>query len=175
VQAKSNQVDFVLKLLIAALTVAVIFVVAGTLEQKVIETGDTAPKFTIKADQGPTVSRNDFKGKLLVLNFWATWCPPCIEEWPSLNDFAQRYKDKGVTVLAISVDRNEKRYLDFVARGKPNFLTARDQESNIPASYGTFMFPETYIINQEGKVVYKIASGQNWTDPAFLNYFQTLL
>jgi cytochrome c biogenesis protein CcmG, thiol:disulfide interchange protein DsbE len=171
---KKTNIDLMLKVLIGILTVAMIVVVSGTLEQKVIDKGDTAPNFNITADQGPTVSR-DFKGKLLVLNFWATWCPPCIEEWPSLNEFAAKYKDKGVVVVGVSVDRNEKKYREFLARNKPSFLTARDPESNIPASYGTFMYPETYIIDQKGKVLFKIANAQNWMDPAFLNYLQTIL
>ena len=172
---KSNRTDTLLKVAIGLLAVLLIFFVSGTLQQTVIEKNDTAPKFSIATDQGPNVGRSEFQGKLLVLNFWASWCQPCLEEWPSLNDFAQRYKDKGVTVLAVSVDRNDKRYRDFLARNKPAFLTARDPDSNISASYGTFAYPETYIIDRQGKVVFKIAQGQNWTDPAFLNYFQSLL
>jgi len=172
---QSNRVDLGLKVLIGVLTVAVVLVVSGTLEQKVIEQGDRAPDFKVTTDQGPVVSRSDIQGKLLVVNFWASWCAPCIEEWPSLNDFAKRYKDKGVTVLAVSIDRNEKKYRDFLTKGKPEFLTSRDPESTIPASYGTFLVPETYVINKEGKVVYKVANAQNWTDPAFLNFFQSLL
>lgn len=172
---QSNRVDLGLKVLIGVLTVAVVLVVSGTLEQKVIEQGDRAPDFKVTTDQGPVVSRGDIQGKLLVVNFWASWCAPCIEEWPSLNDFAKRYKDKGVTVLAVSIDRNEKKYRDFLTKGKPEFLTSRDPESTIPASYGTFLVPETYVINKEGKVVYKVANAQNWTDPAFLNFFQSLL
>ncbi len=174
-QKSKSTVDLALLLLMGALTVLVVYVVAGTLEQKVIDKGDTAPKFSIASEQGPKVSPRDFEGKLLVVNFWATWCPPCLTEWPSLNQFARLYKDKGVTVVAISVDRNDKLYRNFLAQHKPEFLTARDPEWNIPASYGTFMIPETYIVNREGKVVYKVASDQNWMDPAFLNYFQTLL
>ena len=172
---KSNRTDTLLKVAIGLLAVLLIFFVSGTLQQTVIEKNDTAPKFSIATDQGPNVGRSEFQGKLLVLNFWASWCQPCLEEWPSLNDFATRYKDKGVTVLAVSVDRNDKRYRDFLARNKPAFLTARDPDSNISASYGTFAYPETYIIDRQGKVVFKIAQGQNWTDPAFLNYFQSLL
>jgi cytochrome c biogenesis protein CcmG/thiol:disulfide interchange protein DsbE len=175
VEANRNKIDLVLKVLIGVLTVAVIYVVSTTLEQRVIDKGDTAPRFTVKSEQGPTVSRSDFNGKLLVLNFWATWCPPCIQEWPSLNSFAAQYKDKGVVVLAVSVDRAEKRYTEFLAKNKPAFLTARDPESNLPASFGTFMYPETYIIDKEGKVVYKVANAQDWNDPAFLNYIQSLL
>lgn len=172
---QSNRVDLGLKVLIGVLTVAVVLVVSGTLEQKVIEQGDKAPDFKVTTDQGPVISRGDIKGKLMVVNFWASWCAPCIEEWPSLNEFAGRYKDKGVTVLAVSIDRNEKKYRDFLAKGKPQFLTTRDPESTIPASYGTFLVPETYVINKEGKVVYKVANAQNWTDPAFLNFFNSLL
>jgi thiol-disulfide isomerase/thioredoxin len=174
-QANPKRVDLILKVLIGLLTVAVIVLVAGTLEQKVIEKGDSAPSFSIKTDQGPTISRTNYKGKLLVLNFWASWCAPCVEEWPSLNEFARIYKDKGVTVLGVSVDENEKKYRDFLKIGKPEILTARDPESNISASYGTFLYPETYIIDANGKVVFKIANAQNWTDPAFLNFMNSLL
>lgn len=174
-QTKSNRVDLVLKGLIAVLTVAVLYVASQSFEQKVTDKGDTAPKFAVATDQGPQVGKGEFNGKLLVVNFWATWCPPCLEEWPSLNNFAAQYKDKGVTVVAISIDRNDRRYREFLAKNKPNFLTARDPESKIPASFGTFLMPETYILDKAGKVVYKVANAQNWNDPAFLNYFNSLL
>lgn len=174
-KSNPNRADLIIKVLIGLLTVAVVIVVAGTLEQKVIDKGDTAPSFSIKTDQGPVISRANYKGKLLVLNFWASWCAPCVEEWPSLNEFARMYKDKGVTVLGVSVDENEKKYREFLARGKPEILTARDPESSISASYGTFLYPETYIIDTKGKVLFKIANAQTWTDPAFLNYFNSLL
>lgn len=175
VNSQSNRTDLILKVLIGILTIAIIVVVAGTLEQRVVEKGDTAPKFTVTTDQGRQISRDGFQGKYLVLNFWASWCAPCIEEWPSLNEFTRRYQNKGVTVLAVSIDRNEKKYKEFLERNKAAFLTSRDPESNLPASYGTFLVPETYIIDREGKVVYKVANAQNWSDPAFLNFFESLL
>lgn len=174
-QLVRNKTDLVLKLALAAGTVALCVVVAGTLNPTVIDKGDRAPKFTISTDQGRTISRSNFGGKLLVLNFWATWCAPCIEELPSLDQFARKYSANGVTVLAVSVDRNEKRYRDLIDRVKPAFLTARDPDANLPASYGTYLYPETYIIDQNGKVLYKEAAARDWTDPAFLNYFQGLL
>lgn len=165
----------VLKLALAAGTIALCVVVAGTLEPKVVDKGSTAPTFTVNTDQGKVISRSNFGGKLLVLNFWATWCQPCLQELPSLHQFATRFAGKGVTVLAVSVDRNEKRYKDLLQRVKPSFLTARDAEADLPVSYGTFMYPETYIIDQNGKVVYKEAAARDWMDPAFLNFFQSLL
>jgi cytochrome c biogenesis protein CcmG, thiol:disulfide interchange protein DsbE len=175
VQAANHRSDLVLKLAAGMLTIALCIVVAGTLEPKVIEKGDTAPKFTITTDQGKTISRSDFGGKILVLNFWATWCAPCIQELPSLDQFTRRFEGKGVTVLAVSVDRNEKRYKDLLDRVKPAFLSARDPETDLPAAYGTYMYPETYIIGQNGKILYKEANARDWMDPAFLNYFQSLL
>jgi peroxiredoxin len=175
VQALQNKLDLFLKLGIAALVAVLCAVVAGTLNQHVTEKGDTAPNFKITTDQGRTISRSDFGSKILVLNFWASWCPPCIQEMPSLDEFTRRFADKGVTVLAISVDANEQKYRDLLNRAKPSFLTARDPTAGIAASYGTFMFPETYIIDQNGKVLYKEAAARDWTDPAFVNYFQSLL
>ena len=87
---------------------------------------------------------------MLVLNFWASWCPPCVQETPSLSQFAAAYKDKGVVVLGISVDKDEKAYHAFLQRFRPAFLTVREFE--IHEDYGTFMYPETYIINAKGHV-----------------------
>ncbi len=174
VPAKDN-LGLALKGVLAVLAVALIFVVAGTLQEKVVSEGDTAPNFSITTDQGRQITRSSFGGKLLVLNFWGTWCAPCVEEVPSLSEFSKRYQNQGVVVVGISVDRNEKLYRDFVRRNKVAFQTARDPEADIAGSYGTFKYPETYIIDQKGKVVQKIIGPQNWTDPAYLNYFEKLL
>jgi cytochrome c biogenesis protein CcmG, thiol:disulfide interchange protein DsbE len=175
VQLFRNRTDLILKAAIASLTAALCVVVAGTLEPKIVGKGDTAPKFTLTTDQGRTVTRSDFGGKLLVLNFWATWCPPCIEELPSLDQFAKKFGAQGVTVLAVSVDTSETQYRQLLERVRPGFLTVRDPEANISSSYGTFKYPETYVIDSGGKVLYKEAGGRDWMDPAFLNYFQSLL
>jgi thiol-disulfide isomerase/thioredoxin len=115
----------------------------------------------------------DFGGKLLVLNFWATWCPPCIQETPSLNQFAREFSGKGVVVLGISVDRDEKAYRAFLQKYTPAFLTARDLK--IHEDYGTFMYPETYIINAQGKVLLKLAEPEDWMDAKMTSYIGSLL
>jgi cytochrome c biogenesis protein CcmG, thiol:disulfide interchange protein DsbE len=175
VQLFRNNIDLILKAAMASLTIALCVVVAGTLEPKIISKGDTAPKFTLTTDQGRTVTRSDFGGKLLVLNFWATWCPPCIEELPSLDQFARKFGPQGVTVLAVSVDTSESQYRQLLDRVQPGFLTVRDAEASISSSYGTFKYPETYVIDSSGKVLYKETGGRDWMDPAFLNFFQSLL
>ena len=170
-----DKLSLALKVALGVLVLLFLIVVAGTLSERVVQTGDTAPKFSVTTDRGRQVSRTDFGGKLLVLNFWGTWCAPCVEEVPSLNEFAKKYAQKGVVVLGVSVDRNEKLYKDFVQRNRLVFQTARDPEAKISGSYGTFKYPETYIIDQKGRVLQKIVGPQNWMDPAYQNFFEALL
>jgi peroxiredoxin len=167
--------DRVLMGLIAILAVALVVVVSGTLEEHITNAGDTAPEFAVTTDQGKTVTRDNFGGKLLVLNFWASWCAPCIEELPTLNAFQRQFGPKGVVVVAISIDRNERLYRQFLNRARLSFATAWDPEANISASYGTFQIPETYIIDRSGKVVEKLISNQNWLDPDLVARVQRLL
>jgi len=164
----NRQLDKILLGAIAVLAVALVWVVSGTLEAHVVKAGDTAPEFRIVTDSGRTITPSNFGGKLLVLNFWASWCPPCVEETPSLNAFQQQMKSQGVVVLAVSIDANEKLYHRFIDRYKVAFDTTRDPESNISASYGTFQIPESYIIDQSGHVREKIISNMDWMDPEFL-------
>jgi cytochrome c biogenesis protein CcmG/thiol:disulfide interchange protein DsbE len=154
---------------------AFLYTIHDLFEQRVIEAGDKAPKFTITTEAGTKVSNKEFGGKLLVLNFWATWCPPCVEEMPSLNEFARVMQPQGVVVLGVSVDRNEKTYRDFLARNQLSFQVARDPEENISSTYGSFKWPETYVINPDGKVVQKYIGPRDWTDPQIVNSIKSLL
>ncbi len=160
---------------IAVMAIGLVWVVSGVLEAHVVKAGDMAPDFRIVTDSGRTVTRADFGGKLLVLNFWASWCPPCVEETPSLNAFQQQLKSDGVVVLAVSIDANEKLYKQFIERYKVQFNTARDPEGNISASYGTFQIPESYIIDTTGHVREKVISNTNWMDPEFIARVKSLL
>ncbi|HWB83608.1 MAG TPA: TlpA disulfide reductase family protein [Bryobacteraceae bacterium] len=167
------KIDRLLRISIGLLAVALIYVIYGAIHERVIGVGDSAPEFSIQADNGRTISVPDFGGKVLVLNFWASWCPPCVEETPSLSQFAQQYASKGVVVLAVSVDQDPSAYRNFLQRYKPAFLTVRD--SKIHEEYGTFMYPESYIINPQGKVLQKIAAAADWTDPSVTSYINSLL
>jgi peroxiredoxin len=167
--------------LVGVLAVALVWVVYGTLEAPVVVAGDKAPDFTVVTEDGKTVTPKDFGGKLLVLNFWASWCAPCIEETPSLNAFQQLMAPKGVVVLAVSVDTNEKLYREFLNRFDVKFQTSRDPEANISARYGTYVYPESYLITPDGRVAEKIvgvvsnSSGQQWMDPEFVAHIQKML
>src|ERR1700689_3520092 len=79
-----------------------------SLHDNVVKAGDTAPAFSIQTDTGKTVTARDFGGKLLILNFWATWCAPCVQEVPSLDQLERQLGQRGLVVLGVSVDKDEK-------------------------------------------------------------------
>ena len=170
---QNTKIDRYLRAAILVLVVSLVYVIYAAIYERVIAAGDTAPEFTVLTDAGRTVSVPNFGGKLLVLNFWATWCPPCVQETPSLSEFARQYAGRGVVVLGISVDKDEKAYRAFLERFKPGFLTAREFKSH--EDYGTYMYPETYIIDAHGKVLRKYVEPLNWMSPQTTSYINSLL
>ena len=169
------KLERIIQTTIGLLLCVFVYVIFDSFHERIVVVGDSAPDFSITADNGRTITPSNFGGKLLVLNFWATWCPPCIEELPSLIAFQERFAKSGVVVLGLSVDKDEKAYKDFVTRARLSFLTARDPDNKINAEYGTFKFPETYIIDGRGKVLRKIISGQNWMSERVISDVESLL
>ena len=172
---RTANLDRVFQILIGVLLAGLGYVAVDAVRDRVVNVNDTAPGFTITADNGRSISRSDFGGKLLVVNFWATWCPPCIQEMPSLDQFQKRFAGSGVVVLGISVDRSERAYRDLLRKAGVSFLMARDPEARISAEYGTFKYPESYVINSRGKVVQKIIGPTNWMDQRMVSYIQSML
>ncbi len=135
--------------------------------------GSVAPDFTVQ-DSTSKVTLSQFKGQVVVLNFWATWCPPCVEEMPSLVQMQQKMKAKGITVLAVSVDADDDAYRKFLEDHNVNLLTVRDGDQKANDLYGTFKFPETYIIDRNGIVRRKFIGAVDWTEPDVLEYLGKL-
>jgi len=135
--------------------------------------GNAAPQFAVE-DSDRKVTLSDLKGKIVVLNFWATWCPPCVDEMPSLVHMQQLMRDKGVTVLAVSVDADSGSYHRFLRDHKINLLTVRDPDQKSNNLYGTFKFPETYIIDRNGVVRRKFIGPVDWNQPDILDYLSKL-
>jgi peroxiredoxin len=135
--------------------------------------GSNAPDFTVQ-DAQSKITLSQYRGQLVVLNFWATWCAPCVEELPSLVEMQRRMKAKGVTVLAVSVDVDENAYRQFVKDHNVNLLTVRDPSGKSNQLYGTFKFPETYIIDRNGVMRRKLIGAVDWTDPEIANFLSKL-
>ena len=139
-----------------------------------VKMGERAPGFTLAQLPSGNLSLSEFKGQVVVLNFWATWCPPCVEETPSLEQFAAEMKSQGVTVLGVSVDENEQQLKQFIQRYHLSYPVARDPSAALANSYGTYKLPETYIIGRDGRVADKIIGATNWTDPRMITFVKSL-
>ncbi len=172
----TNRQQFVAKLsLLGFVTFFVIFFSQPRGQYAAPALGEMVPNFTLRDNSGDVVALSEFRGQFVVLNFWATWCPPCIEEMPSLNRLAERYQGKGIQVIGLSVDENVDAYQEFLATNEISFLTLRDAARNTSDTYGTFRFPETYIINREGRLARKIIGAVDWTSSLMIEYFDGLL
>ena len=131
--------------------------------------GSIAPDITVQ-DSDRTLTLSRYRGQVVVLNFWATWCPPCVEEMPSLVEMQRRMKAKGITVLAVSVDVDEKAYHQFLKDHGVDLITVRDPSQKSANLYGTFKFPETYVIDREGKMRRKFIGAVDWTSPDVVEF-----
>jgi cytochrome c biogenesis protein CcmG/thiol:disulfide interchange protein DsbE len=170
-----NNVDRAILALIGLLVVALVLIIRNSTDEHVVEAGEKAPEFDLTTDRGQKITPANFGGKILVLNFWATWCAPCIEEVPSLDQFQQTFKNQGVVVLGVSIDKNATAYQKFLGRFNVSFQTVRDANADVSTEYGTFKVPETYIIDRGGNVVRKVIGPLNWTGEDITNYVRSLL
>jgi cytochrome c biogenesis protein CcmG/thiol:disulfide interchange protein DsbE len=142
------------------------------------EVGKPAPNFSLEDSTGRTVHLSDYRGKFVVLNFWATWCPPCVTEAPSLEQLNHRFSESAqqrISVLTVSVDSDWEPVKKFSEEHKLTFPILLDVHQSVPHEYGTFKYPETYIIDPSGLVRDKIIGGYNWMAPEALQYFDSLL
>lgn len=157
-------------LLIALATLTLAGCYSGTRPPRI---GTAAPNFTVQdADRKLTLS--DYHGKIVVLNFWATWCPPCVEEMPSLLQMQQRLKYKNVVVLAVSLDEDEGAYHKFLKDHGVNLITVRDPDLKSSELYGTFKYPETYIIDRNGVLQRKFIGAVDWNQPEVVDFLTKL-
>lgn len=134
--------------------------------------GSPAPDFTIQ-DSDRTVALHDYRGKVVLLNLWATWCHPCIEEIPDLDLLQKRMGDK-ITILAVSYDDTAGDYKRFVREHPMAFLTVHDRDRKLKDLYQPTGPPETYLIDRSGKILRKFIGPQNWAGPEIVEYLQKL-
>jgi len=135
--------------------------------------GTFAPDFALPDANGRLVKLSDQKGHPVFLNFWATWCPPCIEEMPSLETLASSLEASDVRVLAVSVDESWDLVRRFFAQGTKMGVLV-DTSKEIPRKYGTEKFPETYLIDAEGRVRYYFINKRDWSRPEAVDCLESL-
>ena len=129
--------------------------------------GKPAPQFVV-GDTTHTVDLSKLRGRVVVLNLWATWCAPCIEELPSLLALHQQMPS--LEIVAISMDQDPDVYRQFLTDHHVDLVTIRDEDQRINALYGTVQIPETYIIDRQGVLRRKFIGAQDWTSPTLMSY-----
>ena len=150
--------------------------VAGKSAQDfVMALSDPPASAGLPAQPGKSTHLSDFKGKVVVLNFWATWCPPCVDEAPALNHLQERIASRGGIIIGVSIDDDASKYEKFLKDFGVPFPTWRDPSAKVMHDYGTVMIPETYIIDRHGRIARKIIGPQRWDSPELTAYFDYLL
>jgi peroxiredoxin len=138
--------------------------------------GQPAPDFTLPNLESQMVSLSAFRGKVILLNIFATWCPPCVEEMPSMQKLYMALNGEDFEILAVSIDTDGARTVaPFMRKHKLNFPALTDTEGVIKRLYRIRGIPESYIIDRSGKVVDKVIGPRDWASPGALRYFRDLL
>lgn len=141
-----------------------------------ISEGEIAPDFTLKDLKGIEVNLKEFKGKVVLLNFWATWCPPCRKEIPSMVELYKRYKDKGLEIIGVNLDKLGKTEVEkFSLEYKINFPVLLNPSGDAATRYGVVVLPTTIFLDRYGKIKGRISGALDWTAKTNLETIETLL
>ncbi|SDM65178.1 Peroxiredoxin [Geoalkalibacter ferrihydriticus] len=142
-----------------------------------VRVGTVAPDFTLRTYDGDTVTLSHLRGKVVLINFWATWCPPCRAEKPALEKLYQRFSNRDdFEILAVNVEEDAQRALDvYLERNPHSFPIPIDAQARVQELYRVYRFPETFILDRNGIVVDHVIGGRDWTDAQVIAYISRLL
>ena len=165
--------------LLVVIAVAVLFLLTQNnsyLTYTPLAAGRPAPDFTLPGLDGKMVSLADQKGHVVLVNIWATWCPPCVDEMPSMETLYKEFKDENFEILAVSIDALGANAVGpFMKKYNLSFPALLDPEATLKVLYQTTGVPESFIINKEGILVEKIIGPRNWAAPEVVKYFRDLI
>jgi thiol-disulfide isomerase/thioredoxin len=131
--------------------------------------------FNLPLLDGKKISLSQFKGKVIFLNFWATWCGPCRSEMPSMEAVYQILKNKGLEILAVNLGDSKSKVSAFMKENKLSFPAVLDEKSVTGSSYSVRAIPTTYIIDRRGLVIARIVGSINWNTPKIISALETVL
>ena len=162
---------FLLYLLLIILVAVVIYRVQAPADSQVkikpqagLEVGMQAPDFTLRNLNGNLEGLSEFKDKVIILNFWATWCAPCLEEMPAFEKLYRRYRSQGLTVIAVSLDKGDTSKVEkFVDEHSLTFPVLLDLDGIAERIYPSFTIPFTYVIDKRGKIAARVDGAKNWS------------
>lgn len=137
--------------------------------------GKVAPDFSLPTLAGSTLTLADYRGKVVFLNFWATWCAPCEEEMPSMQKLHEHFKDRDFVILSISIDEGKNAVGPFMERLGLTFPVAFDPASEVAGLYGLTGVPETFLIGPTGVIMHHLIGPGDWYNSGIISAFESLL
>ena len=129
-----------------------------------VEGHPIAPDFDLKDIDGNSHHLSDYRGKVVIVNFWATWCPPCRFELPSMEKLWQATRDKGVMILAIDLGENEDTIFTFTSDYPVSFPLLMDFDSSVTKKYSVLGIPTSFVIDPHGRMIYRVVGTREWDD-----------
>lgn len=137
--------------------------------------GKVAPDFTLPDMEGKEITLSALRGQVVLVNFWATWCPPCRQEMPSMEELYQQLKPHGVELLAINIEANGPKVVaDFLTDRSHSFPILFDQKAQVQHLYHVSRFPETFIVDRNGNIAEHVVGAIDWMQPDVVNYLRSL-
>ena len=134
------------------------------------------PDFTLKDLKGQAVTLSSFKGKIVFLNFWATWCPPCKKEMPSIEKLHKKYGGEDFVVLAVAIDtKGEKLVRPYIENKGYTFTVLLDPAGSVSDDFDVYGVPMTYIIGRDGAILSKVQGEADWFSQESQDYFEELI
>lgn len=140
-----------------------------------VRKGAAAPDFTLENVSGGDVTLSSFKGKAVLLNFWATWCPYCRKERSHLNSLYNDYKEKDLVILSVSTDRSANKVRDFLKDTPADFIVLVDSAGRVASTYNVAGLPTSFLINREGVIKYNFVGLREWSSPDARKLIDNLL
>jgi peroxiredoxin len=176
VTALGLRVGAIALLLAALTTVAAAAEAPASLRLTRLGPGDPAAAFSVATPDGGTIRLADLKGKVVFLNFWATWCEPCLEEMPAMERLARAYRDRGLVVLALSADREGASVVKpFLKRHALTFPVGLDPDQSVARLYRVWALPSTFILDRTGARLYSAHGARDWDGKDAFAFFDALL
>jgi peroxiredoxin len=140
-----------------------------------VRVGTNAPDFTLSDMNGDPVTLSSLRGKVVLVNFWATWCPPCRAEKPTMERLHHAFSGQDFVILAVNTENDVAAVRDYLSKNPLSFPVLLDNEARVQSLYGVFRFPETFLIGKDGTVLERYIGARDWSSVEFLRYVSTLL
>jgi peroxiredoxin len=139
------------------------------------KTPAAAPNFELKDPAGKPLSLKDFRGKVVFLNFWATWCPPCIEEMPAMEKLHQELEKDGLVMLAVNFQEGPERVKEFFTQHNLTFTPLLDRDGKVTEQYQAWGLPVSVVINRRGQIAARATGSKDWHSDEARQFFKKLL